>query len=101
MLKDCTLIWHFYNQIGNSSCLALPKGGGERVKGGLLLASLLKSSPYYQQWKTSKGGVMAGGEINSPPKHRSHFYRQEGNSRGTYKGPFMQSISKGYDENSV
>lgn len=46
--------------------------------------------------------MAGGGEVNSPsPKHRSHFYRQEGTSRGTYKGSFMQSISKGYDENSI
>lgn len=47
-----------------------------------------------------KGGL--GGEINSPsPQHKSHFYRQERNGRDSYKGSFMQSISKGYDENTL
>lgn len=54
--------------------------------------------------RVKRGGLViaGGGEINSPStQHKSRFYRQEGNGRDNYKGSFMQSISKGYDENTL
>lgn len=62
----------------------------------------LNQAPVTHSGEWVKGAVTAGGgKINSPSECRSHFYRQEGNGKDSYKGSFMQSISKGYDENTI
>lgn len=89
--------------MGNISSAALPKGSGERVNGDCCWQVLLNQVPVTNNGKLVMGrGDGRKSEINSPSrKHRSHFYRQEGNSRGAHKGSFIQSISKGDDETSI